>query len=148
MVMLIINIGEEDSRAVTDKFKDLSARYYQFGTNLNISPGELDGIRNEISIHDLLQEVVLEFLRSPREKYKPTWRTIVDAVFDINPALAKEIAEHHPGRFMLLCLLLILPCHTCSHTSTHYILDLILLQMCCLCICMTCLYVQVYTHER
>ena len=97
---------------MTDRLNGISARYYQFGTNLNISPGELDGIRNEISIHDLLQQVVLEFLRSPREEFKPTWRTIVDAVFDINPALAKEIAEQHPGRFMSLCLHVSLS-HTC-----------------------------------
>ena len=108
----IIIIGEGDSRAVTDKFKGISARYYQFGIDLNISPGELDGIRNETSIHDLLQEVVHEFLRSPQEKYKPTWRTIVDAVFDINPALAEEITKQYPGRY--LC------CHTCSHRSTLY----------------------------
>ena len=58
-----------------------------------------------------MQGVILEFLRSPREKYKPTWRTIVDAVFDIHPALAKEIAEQHPlGGFIQ------------THTHTHNIL--------------------------
>ena len=118
---------EGDLNAVTDQFNSISSKYYQFGTNLNISPGELDGIRNEISIHDLLQEVVLEFLRSPREKFKPTWRTIVDAVFDINPALAKEIAEKHPGKFIILLWL-----HTSLSPSLviidayNNILDLIL----------------------
>ena len=89
-----------DTKTVTEKFEDISARYYQFGTYLKIKPGKLDGIKNETSIHDLMQGVILEFLRSRREKYKPTWRTIVDAVFDIHPALAQEIAKQHLGGFM------------------------------------------------
>ena len=89
-----------DVRTVTEKFKSISARYYQFGANLKVPTFELDGIRSEMSIHDLLRDVVLEFLTSCREKYKPTWRTIVDAVFDINPALAREIADKHKGGFM------------------------------------------------
>ena len=90
---------------VRDKFNSISARYKQFGIALKISPGKLEEIGNEISIRDLLQDVVLEFLqRSPRPDYKKTWRTIVSAAFDINPALAKEIAKKYPGRLMLLCL--------------------------------------------
>ena len=97
-----------DTKTVTEKFEDISSRYYQFGTYLKIKPGKLDGIKNETSIHDLMQGVILEFLRSRREKYKPTWRTIVDAVFDIHPALAQEIAKQHLGGFM----------HTHTHTHT------------------------------
>ena len=120
MYFFILYIEEENSGAVIARFNSISARYYQFGSNLKISPGVLDGIRNEISVHDLLQEVVREFLQNPREKFKPTWRTIVDAVFDINPALAKEIAEKHLG--MLCCLKLILPCscHSNSMASVAY----------------------------
>ena len=91
-------------RTVTEKFKNISAKYYQFGANLKLPIFELDGIRSEMSIHDLLHDVVLEFLTSRREKYKPTWRTIVDAVFDINPALAKEIADKHKGWFMYVVM--------------------------------------------
>ena len=99
-----------DTKTVIEKFEDISSSYYQFGTYLKIKPGKLDGIKNETSIHDLMQGVILEFLRSPREKYKPTWRTIVNAVFDIHPALAQEIAEQHLGGFM----------HTHTHTHNMY----------------------------
>ena len=91
-------------RTVTEEFKSISVKYYQFGAKLKIPTYALDGIRNEMSIHDLLHDVVLEFLTSHREKYKPTWRTIVDAVFDINPALAKEIADKHTGGFMYVVM--------------------------------------------
>ena len=110
---MVVNVGiwlildtvvEDDFKVITENFISISAKYYQFGRHLKISPGELDGIRNEISVHDLLHDVVLEFLRSPRDKFKPTWKTVVSAAFDINPALAKEIAKEHPGRFMSLCL--------------------------------------------
>ena len=98
------SVEEKDLGVVTDKFNNISARYKQFGAALKISPGKLEEIGNEISVRDLLQDVVLEFLRSPRPDYKQTWRTIVSAAFDINPALAKEIAKEHPGRLMSLCL--------------------------------------------
>ena len=119
-VIFILYIEEENLRAVTDKFNSISAKYYQFGSNLKISPGVLDGIRNEISVHDLLQEVVREFLQNPREKFKPTWRTIVDAVFDINPALAKEIAEKHLGMLCRLKLIFPCSCHSNSIASVAY----------------------------
>ena len=61
--------------------------------------------------------MVREFLQNAREKFKPTWRTIVDAAFDINPALAKEIAEKHPGRFVLLYKGLVV-------VDTHYLVSL------------------------
>ena len=98
------SVEEKHLGVVTDNFNSISARYKQFVISLKISPGKLQEIGNEISVHDLLQDVVLEFLRSPRPGYKRTWRTIVSAAFDINPALAKDIAEKHPGRLMSLCL--------------------------------------------
>ena len=99
---LLYIIIELNVRAVTERFNGIAAKYYQFGSNLKILPGELDGIRNEVSIHDLLHDVVHEFLTSSRENFKPTWRTIVGAVFDINRALAEEIAKEHTGRFVVI----------------------------------------------
>ena len=123
--MNIYYVGEDDSNAVAEKFNGISARFYQFGTYLKIPASELDDIKNETSIRELLQEVVREFVTSDSSQ-ELAWRTIVNAVFDINPALARKIAEDHPGK-NLLCII-----------GFH------LLFVVCVCVC-ACMHACVYT---
>ena len=84
----------------------VKTRYKTFGMILGIGISELDAIQrtNVFDLEDALVAVVVTWLRQRYdvEKYgHPTWRRIVAAIDNEaggnNHALAKRIANNHPG---------------------------------------------------
>lgn len=102
---------DNDQYKVAKSVSDISVNFYSFGLALGLKPSALDKIRSENpDTSAALQEVIKKWLSrvsltSDAQSIEPSWRILVIAVDAEtgggNPALAKTIADAHPGR---LCM--------------------------------------------
>lgn len=101
---------DDDFHDIYRKLKHLKAHYFQLGIHLGLPVSQLESIAVE-NVQDLNQaliQTILLWLRQEHNVVKdgyPTWKRLVQAVKEINPALARTIALNHDvvtGVFMIL----------------------------------------------
>ena len=94
--------GEDDYDDVVQEVSGLAAEFYSFGGALGLSPSKLDTIRydGQLNATGKLEAVVKKFLAqdyNTKKRGLPTWKKIVQAAERSNRALARIIADNHPG---------------------------------------------------
>ena len=98
---MLNTIGEDDLTDVVDEFSDLASRCKNFGTALGIRAADIKKIEQDYRDSDTrLSEIILLCLMKQYNVDKfgpPSWKKFVKAAEKFNRALAKRVAERHPG---------------------------------------------------
>ena len=97
--------GTDDLTDVLDELTDVLAECYKIGTRLGLKQPDLDVIKAEKpDLVTTMERVIAHWLKQNYDlkKYgQPSWKSLVEAVHHRgggnNAALAKKIAEQHPG---------------------------------------------------
>ena len=105
-----MHVGEEDAFDVKRAIKKVAARFYSVGSALGLLASTLDKIQND-NPHDSEQALVQVINMWLARQFNtarfgaPSWRKLVYAVASPaggnNHLLANEIAEDHPGKWLL-----------------------------------------------
>ena len=104
--------GEDDICDILDELTDVLAECYKIGTRLGLKQSDLNVIKE--GKHDLataMERVIDYWLRQNYNVKKyglPSWKSLVKAVQHRgggnNAALARKIAERHPGIYIKNCI--------------------------------------------
>ena len=97
--------GEEDLTDILEELTGVIAECYKIGTRLGLKQPDLNVIKAERpDFATAMQRVIAYWLKQNYdiERYKwPSWKSLVEAVHHRgggnNAALARKIAEQHPG---------------------------------------------------
>ena len=104
--MINLPPAEKDIRNVFDEVESLAGRWEGMCIHLGLPPSDIDTIAKKYhhDPDDCLMGVLIKWLKmsyDTQEHGQPTWQMLVAAVANRtggkNPALAKQIAEKHPG---------------------------------------------------
>ena len=90
-------IGTENLNAVYHECKHCSADWEIIGINLGLSVSTLAIIKrdNPTSCEHCMLQMVSKWLQKESEKCVPSWRSLCQALCDVNRSTADQIAENH-----------------------------------------------------
>lgn len=86
-----------DYRDVCKACTPVTAQWKELGTNLGVEKSILDIIQadNPHSTRQCLLEMIDKWLKHNCADLVPTWRSLCDAIFHVDQALAEKISEEH-----------------------------------------------------
>ena len=97
------NIIDDDHwKDVCTAVTAVSAKSRELAKNLGLKPDDISSVFTnfQLSDKDRLSEVIKLWLQwnfNYKKEGKPSWKTLVKAVYPLNPRLAESIAQNHKG---------------------------------------------------
>ena len=96
-VYLIKYLGINDLNEVFQDCKHCSAKWEEIGLNLGVYHSTLDIIKtdNPLKCEKCMSEMLSKWLKKENEKCIPSWRSLCQALYNIDRSTADQIAEKH-----------------------------------------------------
>ena len=96
-------IGINDLNEIVPECKQLSANWDMIGLNLGVTSATIETIKrdNPNSSERCMSQMLAKWLQRENEKCVPSWKSLCQALCNVDRSIAKQIAQkHHVTEYM------------------------------------------------